>query len=192
VAQPTIARIERGQVDPRLGTLSRLLDACGWELAARPASGSLSRRAPSPRVPETPAERVAAVSTRSFEPARLLGALAEHGVDFVLIGALARVVAGDADDAGRVEVCADWDDANLKRLADVLRIVGARAADPDAGVFLADARSLAAGDRHDLVTTAGPITVLRRAGGLAFDRLARQAGAADPGSSLEIRVTTSA
>ena len=33
VAQPTIARIERGLVDPRFGTLDRLLVACGASLS---------------------------------------------------------------------------------------------------------------------------------------------------------------
>lgn len=34
VAQPTIARIERGQADPRFATLNRLLQACGRDLEA--------------------------------------------------------------------------------------------------------------------------------------------------------------
>lgn len=39
MAQPTIARIERGQVEPRIGTLARLLDACGERLIAEPIPG---------------------------------------------------------------------------------------------------------------------------------------------------------
>ena len=39
VAQPTIARIERGQVDPRFGTLERLLAACGAQLTTAPVPG---------------------------------------------------------------------------------------------------------------------------------------------------------
>ena len=39
VAQPTIARIERGQVEPRVGTMSRLLQACGARLAVEPVPG---------------------------------------------------------------------------------------------------------------------------------------------------------
>jgi predicted transcriptional regulator len=39
IAQPTIARIERGQEDPRVGTLVRLLDACDEELRVSPARG---------------------------------------------------------------------------------------------------------------------------------------------------------
>jgi transcriptional regulator with XRE-family HTH domain len=32
IPQETIARIERGRVDPRVGTLDRLLEACGYGL----------------------------------------------------------------------------------------------------------------------------------------------------------------
>ena len=39
VAQPTIARIERGLVDPRVGTLDRLLGACGATLSAETVPG---------------------------------------------------------------------------------------------------------------------------------------------------------
>ncbi len=39
VAQPTIARIERGQADPRIGTLTRLLAACGATLTAASIPG---------------------------------------------------------------------------------------------------------------------------------------------------------
>lgn len=39
VAQPTIARIEGGLVDPRIGTLDRLLAACGARLLVDPIPG---------------------------------------------------------------------------------------------------------------------------------------------------------
>lgn len=39
VAQPTIARIEAGTADPRLGTLERLFEACGWVIEAAPRPG---------------------------------------------------------------------------------------------------------------------------------------------------------
>jgi transcriptional regulator with XRE-family HTH domain len=40
VAQPTIARIERGRDDPRLGTLQRLLGACDETVEALPRAGA--------------------------------------------------------------------------------------------------------------------------------------------------------
>ena len=39
VPQPTIARIESGRQVPRVDTLERLLDACGWELEMTPRRG---------------------------------------------------------------------------------------------------------------------------------------------------------
>ena len=39
VAQPTIARIERSLVDPRIGTLDRLLEACGACLSTETVPG---------------------------------------------------------------------------------------------------------------------------------------------------------
>jgi transcriptional regulator with XRE-family HTH domain len=46
VAASTVARIERGAVQPRVGTLSRLVRACGMTLEALPGSGSGVERAP--------------------------------------------------------------------------------------------------------------------------------------------------
>jgi len=39
IPQETIARIERGRVDPRLGTLDRLLEACQFGLEVMPRLG---------------------------------------------------------------------------------------------------------------------------------------------------------
>ena len=39
VPQPTIARVERGQQVPRVDTLVRILDACGFELRLGPKRG---------------------------------------------------------------------------------------------------------------------------------------------------------
>jgi transcriptional regulator with XRE-family HTH domain len=39
IPQETIARIERGRVDPRVGTLERLLEACGFGLESMPRLG---------------------------------------------------------------------------------------------------------------------------------------------------------
>jgi transcriptional regulator with XRE-family HTH domain len=39
IPQETIARIERGRTDPRLGTVQRLLEACGFGLESWPSLG---------------------------------------------------------------------------------------------------------------------------------------------------------
>lgn len=62
VAQPTIARIERGQDDPRVGTLDRLLRACDETLATVPPAGSgIDRTEIRVLLALTPAQRVASV-----------------------------------------------------------------------------------------------------------------------------------
>ena len=40
VPQPAVARIERGRVTPRVDTLDRLLEACGYALVSEPRLGS--------------------------------------------------------------------------------------------------------------------------------------------------------
>jgi transcriptional regulator with XRE-family HTH domain len=59
VPQSTVSRIENGAIDPRVGTLRRLLRACGYELDARPRLGqgvdvSLIRE----RLSRTPRQRL--------------------------------------------------------------------------------------------------------------------------------------
>lgn len=59
VAQPTIARIERGLEVPRVGTLARLLEACGESLEARPRLGmGVDRTLIREMLRRTPAERL--------------------------------------------------------------------------------------------------------------------------------------
>lgn len=39
IPQESIARIERGRVDPRVGTIDRLLEACGYGIESMPRLG---------------------------------------------------------------------------------------------------------------------------------------------------------
>jgi transcriptional regulator with XRE-family HTH domain len=72
VAQPSIARIERGLEVPRVGTLARLLDACGESLEARPQLGlGVDRTLIREMLRRTPAERLASLE----DEARFLAAL---------------------------------------------------------------------------------------------------------------------
>jgi transcriptional regulator with XRE-family HTH domain len=60
VPQETIARIERGRVDPRLGTLDRLLEACGYGLEVEARLGiGIDRTQIDGLLRLTPAERLA-------------------------------------------------------------------------------------------------------------------------------------
>ena len=60
VAQPTIARIERGDDNPRFATVVRLLDACGDALEVVPRAGAgVDRTEIRVLLAMTPAERAA-------------------------------------------------------------------------------------------------------------------------------------
>jgi predicted transcriptional regulator len=62
VAQPTIARIERGQDDPRIGTLERLFAACDETIEAVPRAGSgVDRTEILVLLALTPAQRMASL-----------------------------------------------------------------------------------------------------------------------------------
>jgi len=60
IPQESIARIERGRVDPRVGTLDRLLEACDFGLEAMPRLGiGIDRTQFASLLRATPAERLA-------------------------------------------------------------------------------------------------------------------------------------
>ena len=59
-AQETIARIESGRVDPRVGTLNRLLEGCGFGLEHLPRLGiGIDRTQIRERLRMSPSERLA-------------------------------------------------------------------------------------------------------------------------------------
>lgn len=60
IPQESIARIERGRVDPRVGTLDRLLEACEFGLEAMPRLGiGIDRTQFASLLRATPAQRLA-------------------------------------------------------------------------------------------------------------------------------------
>ncbi len=60
IPQETIARIERGRVDPRVGTLDRLLAGCGYGLEVEPRLGiGIDRTQINALLDLTPSERLA-------------------------------------------------------------------------------------------------------------------------------------
>jgi predicted transcriptional regulator len=60
IPQETIARIEAGRVDPRVGTLDRLLEGCGFGLESMPRLGiGVDRTQIRPLLKLTPSERLA-------------------------------------------------------------------------------------------------------------------------------------
>ena len=60
IPQETIARIERGRADPRIGTVDRLLEACGYGLESMPRLGiGVDRTQIRELLKLTPSERLA-------------------------------------------------------------------------------------------------------------------------------------
>lgn len=101
------------------------------------------------------------MSEPAFDPIQVLRALATHRVRFVLIGGFAAGLRGSPMLTGDLDLCPARDRANLDRLAEALRELGARlrGAPNDAG-FRLDGRTLAAGDHFTFATDLGPVDVL--------------------------------
>ena len=77
-----------------------------------------------------------------LDPEKLFGVLAEHDVDYVLIGGLAANLHGSPVVTNDADLCPDRDRANLDRLAAALRQLDARirtTAEPDGLAFACDA-----------------------------------------------------
>jgi len=100
-------------------------------------------------------------------------ALADGGVDFVVIGGVAAQVHGSARITFDLDVAYDRSDENLKKLANVLVQLRAtlRGAPPDVP-FILDERTLKAGGNFTFSTTYGPLDILAfPAGASPYDRL---------------------
>lgn len=96
-----------------------------------------------------------------YDPAPLIEALADAGVDFVLIGGLAGIAQGSAYPTYDLDVMYSRKRTNLERLAAVLRRLGAtlRGAPKDLPVLL-DAKTLEKGGNFTFETSHGAIDIL--------------------------------
>lgn len=181
VPQSQIARIESGRVDPAVGSLSRLLRACGTTLEAEPGTGE-GVDATLFRTGEPVRERLdhgaqASVAVArlagqpiAFDPVRVLGVLVREGVRFVLIGWCAALAHGSAMVVSAVDICYARTPLDVERLC---------AAIPE----LHSARSaLEAGAAMSVVTGAGRLTAHARPPGTrGYDDLVRSARQVDLG-----------
>jgi hypothetical protein len=97
----------------------------------------------------------------AFDPVPLLHALAEGGVDFVLIGGVAGGSYGSAFGTFDVDIAYARDRDNLERLARVLRELGAELRGAPPGLpFQLDARTLEAGANFTFSTGLGALDIL--------------------------------
>ena len=114
-----------------------------------------------------------------IDPRRIFGALAKHGVHFVLIGALAARLQGFPRATYDADITPAKDIDNLKRLAAALRELNARIYTeqvPEGLPFDCSAPMLARADIWNLVTDAGRLDLaFRPSGTTGYDDLAANA-----------------
>jgi Nucleotidyltransferase of unknown function (DUF6036) len=104
-------------------------------------------------------------STASPDPELILGALAEHGVDYVIVGGLAVQTHGHMRTTLDIDVFPAPEPANLARLADALNALGARVLNPGSEGLAISAQMLPRATMWQLDTRHGPIDVLHDAPG---------------------------
>jgi predicted nucleotidyltransferase len=107
---------------------------------------------------------------------RILRALAEHGVDYVLIGGLAVQTHGHVRTTNDADLIPAPDPANLERLAAALRSLDARVLNPGSAGIAIDARMLPRATIWQFATRDGGIDVMHEVpDGDPFERLSERA-----------------
>ena len=102
------------------------------------------------------------MSAARFDPIAMFGSLAEHGVEYVLIGGLAAVIHGSPTFTGDADICPARTPSNLDRLAAALRALDARIRNvdvPQGAEFTCDATFLARMTVVTLVTEFGILDI---------------------------------
>jgi hypothetical protein len=130
-------------------------------------------------------------SPSTFDPVPILRALADAGIDFVVIGGVAGGAHGSAYPTYDLDVAYARDQANLERLAGTLRQLGARLRGAPSDVpFQLDAESLEKGGNFTFETTFGPFDILAFPEGAgSYDRLREDAKTIDV-EGRQIRVAS--
>jgi hypothetical protein len=126
-----------------------------------------------------------------FDPGPALRTLVRHEVDFVLIGGIAAIVLGSSYSTSDLDIAHSRDRANLERLAEALRELGAtlRGA-PEDIPFQLDADSLETGLNFTFATRGGNLDAFAEpTGAPAYEELKRRASV-ERIEGLEIRVAS--
>lgn len=119
-----------------------------------------------------------------LDPAALFRRLHEARVDYIVVGGFAVIAHGVQRATADLDICPDPEPANLERLAELLRELGARHADADLGQDEfphdpADPDQLAEGGNFRLETSLGNLDVMQWIPGVkalpAYPELAQDA-----------------
>jgi hypothetical protein len=115
----------------------------------------------------------------AFDPERIIRVLAEHGVEYVLIGALAARLQGFPRLTADADITPARDGANLERLARALEALEARIFTeniPEGLAFEISSAMLSRGELWNLITSAGRLDVAFRPSGTeGYEDLLRHA-----------------
>ncbi len=107
---------------------------------------------------------------------RIFEVLAEHAVDYVLVGGLAAQAHGHVRTTVDIDVFPRPERSNLARLADALNALDARVLNPGSESLAIDAAMLPRATMWQFVTRSGAIDVLHDAPGVPpYDELRRRA-----------------
>lgn len=116
---------------------------------------------------------------RQLDPGRVISTLVEHGVEFVVIGALAAIAQGYPLNTQDIDVTPARDPENVRRLADALTALAARLRtprEPDGVPFPLEPSFLGSVDSWTLRTDSGDLDLLfAPAGTRGYDDLKRGA-----------------
>ena len=128
------------------------------------------------------------MTVAAFDPLRILRALVEHDVRFVVVGGIAGRLCGSTTVTNDLHICYARDAANLGALAAALRALKAKLRGADRDVpFHADAKTLQMGDPFTFVTVAGNLDCLGTPAGTAgYDQLMRTATTMDAGVTIAV------
>ena len=129
------------------------------------------------------------MTSAAFDPFRILRALNEHGVDFIVIGGFAARVWGSPTITNDLDLCHASEPENAQRLAAMLRSVNARLRDFDPALpFVLDGRTISLGNSFTFETDGGNVDCLATPSGTTgFGDLARDAISIDLGDGLHVR-----
>jgi transcriptional regulator with XRE-family HTH domain len=126
--QPAVARIETGDVVPRVDTLARLLDVCGASLVVQPRlrdteESAAARAEIQALLRASPRQRLLSLPRKAgspFRPIESIRILAGWRVRFVLVGEIAARSHGAPVAPGVLDIAVQPDRLNAERLARAL------------------------------------------------------------------------
>jgi hypothetical protein len=137
------------------------------------------------------------MASSSFDPERMLSALADRNVRFILIGGMAAVLHGDVGVTVDIDVVPESSDENLERLAEALRGLGARIrteGEPEGLAFDCSApffRNLSPESIVNMTTEAGDLDITFRPSGTSgYSDLLRDAIEIEVADRLHIFVAS--